>query len=68
MTMKRISLAVLMLSLLSVMFINPVYARPHTPQQVTNCIEAGRDNGDSDKEIAGRCLPDPHLDSLEDYE
>lgn len=44
------------------------HARPHSPYQVAACIEAGRDNGDSDEEIAGRCLPDPALDSLSDYE
>lgn len=43
-------------------------SRAGDSRSVAACIEAGRDNGDSDEEIAGRCLPDPALDSLSDYE
>ncbi|MCW8351457.1 hypothetical protein [Citrobacter portucalensis] len=35
-------------------------------RKIAYCIEAGRDNGDSDEEITERCIPSG--DSLEDYE
>lgn len=41
-------------------------ARTLTPQQIGYCIEAGRDNGDTDAEITERCIPSG--DSLEDWE
>ncbi|MCX8984453.1 hypothetical protein [Citrobacter portucalensis] len=35
-------------------------------RQIAYCIEAGRDNGDTDKEITDRCVPSG--DTLDDYE
>lgn len=43
-------------------------SREGKPQTVAACIAAGRENGDSDDEIAERCLPEPELKSLSDYE
>lgn len=35
-------------------------------RKIAYCIEAGRDNGDTDEEITERCIPSG--DALEDYE
>lgn len=35
-------------------------------RKIAYCIEAGRDNGDTDAEITERCIPSG--DSLEDHE
>lgn len=45
-----------------------VHARPPATdyRKIAYCIEAGRDNGDSDEEITDRCIPSG--DNLEDYE
>ncbi|WP_334141401.1 hypothetical protein [Atlantibacter hermannii] len=49
-------------------FIFTTHARPPATdyRNIGYCIEAGRDNGDTDEEITDRCIPSG--DSLEDYE
>lgn len=42
------------------------HAKPTSAQAIGYCIEAGRDNRDTDEEITERCIPSG--DSLEDYE
>lgn len=44
------------------------HARPPATEyrKMASCIEAGRDNGDTDEEITERCISSG--DSLEDYE
>ena len=47
-------------------FTTHAHAKPTSAQAIGYCIDAGRDNGDTDEEITERCIPSG--DSLEDYE
>lgn len=49
-------------------FTTHAHARPPATdyRKIAYCIEAGRDNGDTDEEITDRCIPSG--DSLDDYE
>jgi hypothetical protein len=61
--MRKIILALLVSAFI---YNTSAHARPPAsdPRAISYCIEAGRDNGDSDEEITDRCLPSG--DTLED--
>lgn len=63
--MFRILLALLVGAFI---FATHAHARPPATdyRSIGYCIEAGRDNGDSDSEITDRCIPSG--DTLSDYE
>lgn len=52
----------------AIVYTTSTHARPPATdyRQIGYCIEAGRDNGDTDEEITDRCLPSG--DTLDDYE
>lgn len=61
----------ILIALLVGAFIYTTHAHARPPagtdyRKIAYCIEAGRDNGDTDAEITERCIPSG--DSLEDYE